>query len=59
MRILTPGQLLVTHVDPFQINNEVQSEAEVEAGVRHLRPHKEGGHTHLHAEHFRHKAPGP
>ena len=47
-----PGRPLATHVEPFQINDEVPSEAEVDAEVRLLHPHKEGGHTHLRAEHF-------
>ena len=48
-----PGQMLVTQVDFFQIKYEVPSEAEVEAEVRRLRPHKAGVHTHLHADHFK------
>ena len=50
---------LDTHIDPFQIIDEVPTESEVEEAVRHLRPHKAGSHTHLCVEHFKmwlHKA---
>ena len=48
-----PGLPLATHVGPAKVNDEVPSEAEVEAAVRRLRQHREGGHTHFHAEHFK------
>ena len=48
-----PVRLLSTHVDPFQINDNVPSEVEVESAVQCLRPHKAGNHTHLRAEHFK------
>ena len=48
-----PSWLLSTHVDYFQINNDVPSEAEAEAEVLRLLPLKAGGHTHLRADHFK------
>ena len=48
----TPGLPLATHVEPAKANNEIPSEAEVEAEVRRLRPHRAGGHTNLCAEHL-------
>ena len=49
-----PDQPLSTHIDPFWVNNDVplKAEAEAEAAVRRLRPHKAGGHTHLRVDHF-------
>ena len=49
----TRGQPLATHVDHFQINDEIPSWAEVEKSVQSLFPHKLGGHTHLFANHFK------
>ena len=50
-----PVQLLATHFDPFKINDEVPLVVEVEVvvAIQRLRPHKSGGHTHIHAEHFK------
>ena len=48
-----PGLTLGTHVDPAKGNNNIPLEAEVEAAVRRLRPHRAGGHTHLRTEHFK------
>ena len=48
-----PGLSLAIHVEPENMNYEVPSEAEVEAAVRRLLPHRTGGHTHLHAEQFK------
>ena len=48
-----PGLHLATHVDPSKVNDEIPSEAEVEAAVCHLHLHRAGRHTHLHAEHFK------
>ena len=48
-----PGLPLATHIDPAKVNNEIPKEAEVEEEVRRLRPRRAGGHTHLHAEHFK------
>ena len=38
-----PGLLLATHVGSYKVNEEVPSEAELEAAVRRLRPHSAGG----------------
>ena len=48
-----PGLTLDTHVDPAKVNDDIPSEAEVEAALQHLRPHRAGGYTHLRAEHFK------
>ena len=48
-----PGRLLTTQIDLFHINNDVPSEAEVEAEVRQLHPHKSGGHTQIHTENLK------
>ena len=50
-----PGRLLSTHIEPFQINDKVPSEAEAEAeaAVRRFRPHNADVHTHLRAGHFK------
>ena len=48
-----PGLNLDTHVDPAKVSDKIPSEAEVEAAVQPLRPHKAGGHNHLCAEHFK------
>ena len=45
--IHTPGLPLATHMEPVQVNDATPSEVEVEAAVRHLRPLKADGHTHL------------
>ena len=47
------GLPLATHADPSKVNNEIPSEAEMEASVRRLRLHREGGHTRICAEHFK------
>ena len=44
---------LETHVDLARVNNDIPSEAEVEAVVRRLRPYRAGIHTHLRVEHFK------
>ena len=49
----TPGLPLATHIDPAKVNYKIPSEAEMEAVVRCLRPHRAGGHTHLHTKHFK------
>ena len=47
-----PSLPLETHINPDRVNDDIPSEAEVEAEVeavvRRLRPHTTGGHTHLH-----------
>ena len=48
-----PSLPLATHVNSDRVNDDIPSEAEVEERVRHLRPHTTGGHTHLHADHFK------
>ena len=40
-----PVRSLITHVEPFQISDEVTTEAEVGAEFRRLRPHKASVHT--------------
>ena len=47
----TPGLPLATYIDPAKANYKIPSEAEMEALVRCLRPHRAGGHTHLRTEH--------
>ena len=49
-----PGLPLVTHVDLAEVsyNISLEAEAEVEALVQRLRPHRAGGHTHLCAKYF-------
>ena len=47
-----PRRLVPTQVTPFRVNGNVPSEGEVEAEVQHIQLHKEGGYTHLGAEHF-------
>ena len=47
----TPGLPLTTHVKPVNMNNNIPLEAEVEAAVCRLCPHRAVGHTHLLAEH--------
>ena len=44
-----PGRPLVTNINPFQIFNDVSSEAKVEEVVQHLHPHKA---DRLFSEHF-------
>ena len=48
-----PGLPLATHTDLAKVNDDIPLEAEVEAAVSRLRPHKAGRHTHLCAEHFK------
>ena len=48
-----PGLPLAKNVDLARMKNEIPSEAEVEAAVRRLRPHRAGRHTNLRAEHFK------
>ena len=47
------GLPLITHTSPEKLNKDISLEAEVAAELLHLRPHKAGGHTNLHAEHFK------
>ena len=49
----SPGLPLETYVDPAKVNDEIPSEAEVEAEVRRLHSHRAGKHTHLRVEHFK------
>ena len=49
----SPGLTLATHTGPSKVNDEVPPEAEIEAGLHRLRPHREVGKTHLRAEHFK------
>ena len=42
-----------THVYPSKMNYKVPLEAEVEAAVRRLRPHRSGRHAHLRAGHIK------
>ena len=49
----TPGLPLATHVGPTKLNSDISLETEVKASVRHLRPLRTGGHTHLRAEQFK------
>ena len=46
-------QLMAIHISPFQISDKVPIEAEVEASVQCLIPHKASRHTHLCMEHFK------
>ena len=48
-----PGIPLATHIEQSKVNDKIPLEAEVDAMVCRLRPHKAGGHTHLCAEHFK------
>ena len=48
-----PGPSLSTHNEPIKVNEDIPSEAEVEAAVRRLHPHRLGGYTHLRLEHFK------
>ena len=43
-----PGLPLATHVGPAKFNGDIPMEAEAEAAVLCLLPHRAGGHTHLH-----------
>ena len=47
------GQPLTTHVDPFQINDDVPSDMEVKSAVQIHCSHKAVNHTYLCEEHFR------
>ena len=49
----TPWRPVVTYVALFRVNDDVPLEVEVDAEVRRLCLNKAGGHTHLHAEHFK------
>ena len=49
-----PGLTLATHVDPAKVNKNISLEAEVEAALRRLLPHRMVGHTHLRTEHLKH-----
>ena len=44
---------LATYVDPVHVNDEIPSDAEVEAEVLCLRLHRAGGQTHLCSEQFK------
>ena len=39
-------------MEPAQVNDKIPSDAELEAALHQLRPHRSGGHTHLYVEHF-------
>ena len=53
-RIYTPpGLPLATNADPAKVNDEISSEAQVEAAVRRLCPHRAGIQTHLRAEYLK------
>ena len=47
-----PGLPLATHVYPTQFNDKIPSEADLEAAVHRLHPHRAGVHTHFRMEHF-------
>ena len=47
------GRPVLIHVKPFRINDEVPTEAEVEAAVNRLLLNKAGIHRHLRAENFK------
>ena len=49
----TPGLPLVAHISLAKVNYKIPSEAEVEAVVQRLQPHRAGGNTHLCVEHFK------
>ena len=49
----TPDTTLATHVESVQVSDATPSHAEVEATVCRLHPFTVGGHTHLHAYHFK------
>ena len=49
----TPSLPLATHVYPEKVNYEIPSEAELQAAVRCLCPHRAGRHIHLCMEHFK------
>ena len=50
-----PGLPLVTHVDLAEVsyNISLEAEAEVEALVQRLRPHRAGRITHFNTDHFK------
>ena len=48
-----PALTLETHINPVKVNNKIPSEAEVEASVRRLHPHRAGGHAHICMEYFK------
>ena len=48
-----PGLTLETHVDPDKVNDEIPPEAEVDAAVLRLCPHRAGSQNHLHTEHLK------
>ena len=47
-----PGQTLPIHVAPFQIEDRVTSEAEVEVAVLWIKKNKDGVNTNIGAEHL-------
>ena len=46
------GRTIPTHFIPFDIDNEVPTEGEIEVVVRRLSRNRSGGHTHLLEEHL-------
>ena len=48
-----PGLPMATHFDSAEVNDEVPSEAEVEAAVIHLRLYRAGSYTKIRAEYFK------
>ena len=49
----TPGQPLLIHVTPFQIDYVIPTEVDMDAVVRQLKKHKAGVHTHLRYKHLK------
>ena len=49
----TPGLPLETHVNPAKVSDNIPSEADVEAAVSRLRPHRMVRNTRLHAKQFK------
>ena len=49
----TPGLPLATHIKPAKVNDDILSEAEVEAAIQRVRPHRSGRNTHLFEEHLK------
>ena len=48
-----PGIPVATHIAPFQIDNGVLTEAEVETELHCLRVNRAGTYTHMRAENFK------